>query len=110
MHRLRSSFVQATRRRGVRPALRSLSTQTAKSISPTTGDVIAEYELWSDSQAQAAAARGAAAFKGWKRTSFAERSAMLNKCAAILRNNSADYSVLMAVRRRCSLWCAVDNA
>lgn len=77
-----------------RRAIRCASTQ---SINPSTGVLLAEYPLWSDTQAAAAAEGSAKAFASWKHSSFAERSNYLLNAANILRARKPELAQLIAV-------------
>lgn len=62
---------------------------------PTTGAVIREVPAATAAQIEAALARAASAFGSWRRTSFAERSALLKAVAAELRSRREDFAMLM---------------
>ncbi|GJF13382.1 succinate-semialdehyde dehydrogenase [Mycolicibacterium cyprinidarum] len=62
---------------------------------PTTGAVIREVPAATAAQIEATLARAASAFGSWRRTSFAERSALLKAVAAELRSHSEDFAMLM---------------
>ena len=72
------------------PSRRQLQT-----IDPATGAPGRSYDEHSIDEAHAAAAAARAAFLDWRRTSFAERSAIVHRAAAILRERSDDYARLM---------------
>ncbi|GJF11629.1 succinate-semialdehyde dehydrogenase [Mycolicibacterium cyprinidarum] len=62
---------------------------------PTTGAVIREVPAATAAQIEATLARAASAFGSWRRTSFAERSALLKAVAAELRSRREDFAMLM---------------
>jgi len=64
-------------------------------INPATGDPGKAYDPHSLDDALAAAKAARAAFLQWRRTSFAERSAVLHKAAEILRTRKDEFARLM---------------
>ena len=67
------------------------------STNPTTGETLAQYDEMSPADIQLALTRAAEAFSTWRRTSFAERSAVQRHAAAELRRRKADLARLMAL-------------
>lgn len=67
------------------------------STNPTTGETLAQYDEMSPAGIQLALTRAAEAFSTWRRTSFAERSAVHRHAAAELRRRKADLARLMAL-------------
>ena len=67
-----------------------------RAINPATGALIAEYDDLDPVAAQAGLQAAAAAQRSWRRTSFSERSAVLYRAAAVLRERADEYAVLMA--------------
>ena len=63
-----------------------------KSMNPTTGQELREYETVTESDALAAAERSLMAFNSWKLLSIKERSDYILKLAVVLKKNSAKYS------------------
>lgn len=61
----------------------------ALSINPATGERIGAYAYENDTLLDAALARAAGGFAGWRRTPVAARAAWLVKLAAVLRSNAA---------------------
>jgi succinate-semialdehyde dehydrogenase/glutarate-semialdehyde dehydrogenase len=57
---------------------------TIKSINPATNELLREFEVTSAEQLEVVIAKADQAFKIWKKTSFEERSAILNKAAALM--------------------------
>lgn len=71
---------------------------TVQSVNPTSGAIVATYPLWNDDDAAAAAERAAVEFRtSWRKTTFAERSAILRSAATLLRARKQSLSELMAV-------------
>jgi succinate-semialdehyde dehydrogenase/glutarate-semialdehyde dehydrogenase len=67
------------------------------SVNPTDGSLIREHAEAADDEV-ASALRGAArAFEAWRRTTFAERGAVLRRAAALLRERRSDLARLMAL-------------
>ena len=72
--------------------------QAAKQIhtvNPATGEQGRSYDEASLGDALAAAAAARAAFSDWRRTGFAERSAVIHKAADILRARKDEFARLM---------------
>ena len=74
---------------------RPRSRQQLHTINPATGEQGRSYNQISLDDALAAAAAAHRAFLDWRRTSFAERSAVLHKAAEILRAREAEFAKLM---------------
>ena len=55
-----------------------------KSVNPNSGETLKSFEELSDSQLETAIANAASCFETWRNRSFAERSAVVAKSAAIL--------------------------
>ena len=72
---------------GARPRLQT--------IDPATGAPGRAYDQHSISDAREAAAAARGAFLAWRRTSFAERSSVIHRAAAILRERKDDLARLM---------------
>ena len=64
-------------------------------INPATGEPGKSYDPHSLDDALAAAKAARAAFLDWRRTSFAERSAVLHKAAEIIRTRKDEFARLM---------------
>jgi succinate-semialdehyde dehydrogenase/glutarate-semialdehyde dehydrogenase len=72
--------------------------QTGRKIqttNPATGEPGKSYEETSIGEARAAAAAARAAFLKWRRTSFADRSAVIHRAAEILRARKDEFARLM---------------
>ncbi len=63
-----------------------------KSINPYTGQVIREFEEFSEQEVEKILDQSAEAFEKWKSTSFEYRGSLMEKAAALLRDNIAEYS------------------
>ncbi len=68
-----------------------------QSVNPATGEVIAEYPDHSEEQVDAALEGAAAAFREWRRTSFAERSQLMLRVAEVLEAHRDQWAELMAL-------------
>lgn len=66
-----------------------------QTTNPATGEPGKSYHETSLDQARAAAAAAHQAFLQWRRTSFAERSAVIHKAAEILRSRKDEFARLM---------------
>ncbi|MFW6121362.1 MAG: NAD-dependent succinate-semialdehyde dehydrogenase [Petrotogales bacterium] len=66
-----------------------------KSINPATGKIIKEYNEWNVEKIDAQLLKSLHAFEEWKKNSYSDRSKLLKKTAAILRNNKQIYASLI---------------
>jgi succinate-semialdehyde dehydrogenase/glutarate-semialdehyde dehydrogenase len=66
-----------------------------ETVNPATGEPGRSYEETSLDDAKAAATAARAAFLKWRRTSFADRSAIIHKSAEILRTRKDEFARLM---------------
>ena len=66
-----------------------------ETVNPATGQSGRSYDETSLNEALAAAAAARAAFLKWRRTSFADRSAVIHKAADILRARGDEFARLM---------------
>ena len=71
------------------------SAAVAEVINPATGAKGKHYPLNSLDEALKAAERAHAAQRDWRRTSFADRAAVIGKAAELLRARAEDYAALM---------------
>jgi succinate-semialdehyde dehydrogenase/glutarate-semialdehyde dehydrogenase len=71
------------------------SAAVAQVINPATGARENSYPLMTLDDALKAAERAKAAQLGWRKTSFADRAAVVGKAAALLRDRADDYAALM---------------
>lgn len=67
-----------------------------KTVNPTTGKVIEEYDLMDDSELDSIINKAAAARSGWNGLSFDERAAYLKRIAEILEERKNELGELMA--------------
>jgi succinate-semialdehyde dehydrogenase/glutarate-semialdehyde dehydrogenase len=68
-----------------------------RSINPTDGSLVREYAEATPGEVATVLAAAPRAFESWRRTSFAERAAVLRRVAALLRERRSDLARLMAV-------------
>lgn len=61
-----------------------------QSVNPTTGEVLETFELFSPAQIDEALDAARSAFKSWRETSFAERSALFRHLAGYLRAHKTE--------------------
>jgi succinate-semialdehyde dehydrogenase/glutarate-semialdehyde dehydrogenase len=66
-----------------------------RTVNPATGEPGRSYEETSLEEAQSAARSAYEAFVQWRRTSFADRSAVVHRAAAILRGRRDEFARLM---------------
>jgi succinate-semialdehyde dehydrogenase/glutarate-semialdehyde dehydrogenase len=66
-----------------------------KTVNPATGEPGRSYDYTSIEQAHAAAGAAHQAFGRWRKTSFADRAAIIRKAAEILRSRKAEFARLM---------------
>jgi len=64
-------------------------------VDPATGETGKIYEGHTEAEALVIARDAHAAFQAWRRTSFAERAALMSKAAAVLRRRKAEFAALM---------------
>jgi succinate-semialdehyde dehydrogenase/glutarate-semialdehyde dehydrogenase len=74
---------------------RTATRATIRTVDPANGEPGQTYEAHSLDDARAAAAAAHQAFLAWRRTSFAERAAVVRKAGAILRERTDQYAALM---------------
>ena len=74
---------------------RSDSRQKIQTVNPANAEPGKTYEETSLDEAKAAAAAARKAFLDWRRSSFAERSAIIHKAAEILRARKDEFARLM---------------
>jgi len=67
-----------------------------KSINPTNEQLIAEYELISNSEVDRDIAKSQKAYKNWRKLSFKERGSYLAKLAELLKSKKNELARLMA--------------
>ncbi|MBL0740154.1 NAD-dependent succinate-semialdehyde dehydrogenase [Chryseolinea lacunae] len=63
-----------------------------KSINPFDQTVVAEFPLMETSLVQQKIDKAGMAYKSWKRTTFADRAALMQKAAALLKANKEEYA------------------
>ncbi len=74
---------------------RTAPREKVQTVNPATGEPGLAYDEHNIGDAREAAAKAHEAFKSWRRTSFAERSAVVHKAGAILRERSDEFARLM---------------
>ncbi len=68
-----------------------------ETINPATGELIETFKEWSDEQVEQVVDKAHRAFVAWRGTSFAERSELMMKAAAVLREKREEYARVMAL-------------
>ena len=74
---------------------RTAPREKVQTVNPATGEPGLAYDEHNIDDAREAAAKAHEAFKSWRRTSFADRSAVVRKAGAILRERSDEFARLM---------------
>lgn len=65
------------------------------SKNPYNGEILSEHKEFSSEEISKALGKADAAFKDWRKTSFAERSRLLLKVADVLKQNKQEYAETM---------------
>jgi len=68
-----------------------------ESINPANDELLETFTEWSDQQVAETIEQTQQAFLAWRKTSFAERSALMHKAADVLRQNREEYARTMAL-------------
>src|SRR5688572_11223539 len=68
-----------------------------ESVNPATGETLKTYDEMTPQQTAAAVDEAYAAWKGWRKTPFAERANPMKNAAAILRDRKEEFAKLMAI-------------
>lgn len=84
--------------------------QPLSSFSPAGGDTIAQGPMASPAQAVAAVEAAHGAFQSWRRTSYDDRKAIIERFAAIALERKADMARLIAQETGKALWDATTEA
>ena len=93
-------------------------------VNPATGKVVHQFDCDSAADVERKIAKAQDAYQSWRKTSFAERAALLKKVASILREKNHEYGEHMTVEMgkpvqeslgevEKAAWCAehyADNA
>ncbi len=64
---------------------------------PATGETVQTFEAHTPEQVDAAIARAHATFASWRRTSFAERAALMNRAADLLDEDNEQIAAIMTL-------------
>ncbi len=67
---------------------------TIEAINPATGETIKTYRENTPAEIRDITKGADEAFHSWRRTGFAERSALMKKAARVLRDNREEYAIL----------------
>jgi succinate-semialdehyde dehydrogenase/glutarate-semialdehyde dehydrogenase len=79
-------------------------------INPSTGETLKTFESLTDEQIDAKLKRAVATFRDYRHTSFAERAAYLQRAAALLENEKAQWGQLMTTEMGKTLQSAIAEA
>jgi succinate-semialdehyde dehydrogenase/glutarate-semialdehyde dehydrogenase len=66
-------------------------------INPSNGELVKTYQEYTTKEVNEIINLSYYTFKGWQKSSFKERSALMNNAAGVLRSNIEKYAQLMAV-------------
>jgi succinate-semialdehyde dehydrogenase/glutarate-semialdehyde dehydrogenase len=79
-------------------------------INPATGQLVKSFDALTAAQIEAKVALAAATFPEFRKLTFAERAAMMNKAAGILESDKEDLGRLMTLEMGKTFRSAVDEA
>src|ERR1700728_2795181 len=79
-------------------------------INPATGQLVKTFQPLTDSQIETKLQLAAATFPAFRKLTFAERAAMMNKAAGILESDKEDLGRLMTLEMGKTFRSAVDEA
>jgi succinate-semialdehyde dehydrogenase/glutarate-semialdehyde dehydrogenase len=65
-------------------------------INPATGETIKTYDEMTPAEVQSSIEQAHQAFLSWRQTSFATRAELMHGAARVLREQAAEYAILMA--------------
>ncbi|HLZ71054.1 MAG TPA: aldehyde dehydrogenase family protein, partial [Dehalococcoidia bacterium] len=68
-----------------------------QSINPATEEVLKSFEAYSPQEVERIVAQVFDAFTRWRKTSFAQRAALVRRAGAILRERKAQYGRLITL-------------
>jgi succinate-semialdehyde dehydrogenase/glutarate-semialdehyde dehydrogenase len=66
-------------------------------VNPVSGELMAEFALWNETELEAALAQSAAASTRWQASRIEERSALMHRAAGILRARSEELAGLITL-------------
>jgi succinate-semialdehyde dehydrogenase / glutarate-semialdehyde dehydrogenase len=84
--------------------------RTLASVSPLTGELLAEYEQHSEAAVESKLALAAAAFREYRKVPFARRAALMLRAAEILEKEKQEFGRLMTREMGKTLKSAVQEA
>src|ERR1051325_3598861 len=87
-----------------------LPRRTVSSVSPLTGELLREFEQHSDEVVEKKIALAAATFRDYRKTSFAQRAAMMVRAAEILDQEKETFGRMMTEEMGKTLKSAVQEA
>jgi succinate-semialdehyde dehydrogenase / glutarate-semialdehyde dehydrogenase len=79
-------------------------------VNPATGQLVKSFEALTDAQIEAKLKLAAATFPKFRKLTFAERAAMMNRAAGILESDKEDLGRLMTLEMGKTFRSAVDEA
>lgn len=66
-------------------------------INPYTNELVQQFENVTDAQVEQAIAQADASFQSWRKTSFAERAAVMRRAATLLRQDKRAYAKIVTL-------------
>ena len=66
-------------------------------VNPATGETVKVFDAHTPEQVEAALARADAAYRAWRRTSFAERATLMRRAADLLDEDNATIAEVMTL-------------
>ncbi len=87
-----------------------LPSQWMVSTNPFTGEVLHEFEQHSDEAVERKLALAVATYREYRKASFADRAAMMNRAAAILENEKETFGRMMTLEMGKTLRSAIQEA
>ncbi|MDB5263732.1 MAG: succinate-semialdehyde dehydrogenase [Adhaeribacter sp.] len=68
-----------------------------QSVNPADNSLLQSFEPLTDAELENALAQADNTFKSWRKTTFAERSRLMQQCAAVLEEEQRHYATLMTL-------------
>ena len=88
----------------------NISIMSIESINPATGEVLRTFEALTNQEIEEKLSRAAEVFREHRRTSFADRAAMMNRAAEILEAEKKDFARVMTLEMGKPINAAVQEA
>src|SRR4029079_981235 len=79
------------------PGINGGNTMAYQTVNPYDNQIVATFDDFTDEQVMELLGAAQTTFESWSQTSFAERSAVIKRSAAILRERSDEFARLLTV-------------